>query len=176
MLRGHSFAQEDGPKGGVSSASPTAIPWGYFPLKPALGFKSSEDTDSSAQTSHVLVVGVALNGLHQPSGPFPGGCPLDATFCTESSRAALLGSCLVMSNARGDRWQWLGYKSTNYFLNKIHLSSSSLLLTEVSQTHVYLLSLFHGVGIAQGVQLNPPFQKNGKKIVFHIMGCGCGAS
>ena len=88
---------------------------GYFPLKPTLGFKSPEDTDSSAKTSHVLGVGAEPNDSHQPSGPFPEGCPLDAVFCMESSKAASLGCCLMVSKARGNGQQRLGYKSTNHF-------------------------------------------------------------
>lgn len=148
MLCGPSFAWEDSPRRGLLSASPTATHWGYFPLKPTLGFKSPEDTDSSARISHVLGVGAEPNDPHQPSGSFPKGCPLDAVSCMESSKAASLGCCLMVSKPRGDGWQQLGYKSTNYFLNKILLSSSSLLLTEVSQTHVYLLSLLCQVGKA----------------------------
>lgn len=118
---------------------------GYFPLKPTLGFKSSEDTDNSAQPSHVLGVGEEPNDPHQPSGPFPKRCPL------ESSRAASTGCCLLASKARGNKQQWLGYRSTNYFQNKIHLISSvadRAITNPCLQTPVYLLSLLHQVGTA----------------------------
>lgn len=75
----------------------------YFPLKPTVRFKSPEDTGSSDWTSHLLDVGVELNNLHQPSGPIPQRCPLEATSCMESSKAALLGCCLVVSELQGEQ-------------------------------------------------------------------------
>lgn len=73
MLCGYSFAQEDGPRGNLISASPTAMHWGYFRLKSTLGFKSPEDTDSSTQMSRILRVGVEMNDPTSPEVPLPKG-------------------------------------------------------------------------------------------------------
>lgn len=92
----------------ISAQCHTDTHWGYFPLKPTLGFKYPEDTDSWAQTSHVLGVGAELNDPHQPRGPFPEGCPLDAP--SPAQRAARLPHwgaalwCQSSGEMDGSRW------------------------------------------------------------------------